>query len=265
MYSGNAAAPYSFSPAVVQAPQGAQIISLYEKARVLAAGVRIRPVQSATTNQGTITAALLGSERAADAVPFGITTTAAATQGAIEYGSYQSSVMVPFAGGACVFWRPQDPNSFVFNESVLTDTATSVATIQGVPFMVMGIQGAAASASFIIEYIVHYEGYILAGNAGVIAVDRSFTTVIQGVDKLMPENVTAKAGPGDEGFNAFQPPGKAYRMTDSTTPAKGGKGANWTVPEVLGGIASGVSAAKATYEAASSFGDVILEMMELLL
>jgi hypothetical protein len=133
----------------------------------------------------------------------------------------------------------------------------------------MGIQGAAASASFIIEYITHYEGYILAGNAGVIAVDRApataFTDVIRGVDKLMPENVMAKAGPGDEGFNAFQPPGKAYHLNDSTPAGKGGKGSSWSVPEVLGGIANGVSAAKATYEAASSFGDVLLEMMELLL
>jgi hypothetical protein len=269
MYSGTTGAPYSFAPAAVQAPQGTQIISLYEKTRCLAAGVRIRPVQSATTNQGTITAALLGSERAADAAAFGITTGSAATFGYNEYGSFQSAIMVPFSGGACCFWRPQDPNSFIFNEAQLTDTATSVATLQGIPFMVVGLAGTAATASFIVEYIVHYEGYILGGNAGVIAVDKapatSFTTVQGGVDKLMPSNVTAKAGPGDEGFNAFQPPGKAYHMNDSTPPSKGGQGSSWSVPQVLGGIANGVAAARTTYEAAVSFGDELAELMLMLL
>jgi hypothetical protein len=259
MYSSSAGAPYTFGAAAVQPAQSAQITSLYEKVRVLACGVRIRPVQPATANQGTITAALLGSERGSDTVAYGIVTTAAATFGFNEYGNFQSSVMVRFADSACAFWRPQDPNSFVFSETALTDSLTAVNTIQGVPFIVMGIAGAAATANFIVELVIHYEGYILGGNAGVIAVDKApataFNTVIGGVDKIMPSNVTAKSGSGDNGFNEFQSPSKP-----ATT-----KGSKWTVPEVIGGVASGAKAGYEAYQAAVSFGDELAELLELLL
>jgi hypothetical protein len=264
-YSNTGNSPYNYANLSSTNPsQATQIAALYEKVRLLACGVRIIPIQAATADQGVIVGSLLGAERAADAVLFGVTVTgsASANYGFNEIGNYQGSTMTPFRKGLTAVWRPQDPNSFVFQEAFLTDTTTSVSTVQGVPFIQVGISGVASGAQFIIEYIAHYEGYVLAGNAGVIAIDKSpatpFTDVIKGVDKLIPGNVTTRSG-YDGGFNTLP--------EISMKPSSGGskKGDSWTVPQVLGGIKEGAELASSAYTAASAFGDALEEMMMFLL
>jgi hypothetical protein len=150
--------------------------------------------------------------------------------------------MVPFKDGISVFWRPQDPNSFIFNESILTDTSTSVSTIQGDPFIVIGFGGCASNANYIIEYICHYEGYIDGGNSGAIEVSKnpatSVETVLKAADVVFPTNSTVKMGTNG-GFDK-------------------GQSAGWSIPKVISGVADTVSAGIA-------FGDTLLDVFEALM
>jgi len=173
--SGTASAPYSFGTAGISPfPQFSAINALYEKARILAAGVRLIPLQNSTNDQGLVSTALIPGLRTADVINFGQTTTIAATQGFNEYSNYPQTLQSPFKIGATTLWRPQDPNSFVFREAPMSDNVSGIAdSLQNQPFMVAGFSGTAASAQFIAEFIVHFEGTIAAGNAGVIDLQRA--------------------------------------------------------------------------------------------
>jgi len=175
MNTNQTTAPYTWS-SFATFPQAANINSIYEKVRLIAAGVRIMPTQPSTADQGVISCGLMPSLRSSDLNNFGVQTTAAGTIGLVEYPSLTESTVIPFKRGASIFWRPQDSNSFNFQETYLVDTALSTTTLTGVPFMYAGLSGCAATAAFELEFIAHYEGVIAAGNAGVVDQSRSPAT-----------------------------------------------------------------------------------------
>jgi hypothetical protein len=194
MGSVSTGAPYAFAPSnPTQFPQYPAITALYEKVRVLAAGVRIIPMQNSTNDAGQVSTALVPGLRLSDQTNFGQVTTLAATYGVIEYANFPETLQSPFKLGATIFWRPQDPNSFVFREAPLIDTASSMSdSIQNQPFMIAAIAGAASLAAYIVEFIVHYEGTIAAGNAGVIDLQRAPPTsdlqALKAADLVFGEN-----------------------------------------------------------------------------
>jgi hypothetical protein len=229
MVSTSSAANYTFGAwsAITQFPQYPAITALYEKARLLSAGIRLIPTTNSTNDGGQIAAALIPSVRVADINAFGQITSTTATYGFNEYANFPETLVTPFRDGATVFWRPQDPNSFAFKESILTDTVTASAsssfsqeTLQGTPFMVMGTSGTGTSASCVFEFIAHYEGTIAAGNAGVIELSRAPPTndgtAIAAVDRVF--------GPG----NRTAVPGYMKGYAESNNPRqKRGGGSDW--------------------------------------
>jgi hypothetical protein len=208
MYSNGVSSPYTVS---VQSPstypQYTAVTALYEKARLLASGIRIIPMQNSTADQGQISSALIPAVRVADVNNFGCITTSTCTFGYNEYPNFPETLMVPFKAGSTTFWRPQDPNSFAFREAPLTDSATASSsstftneTLQGIPFVVVGFSGLSTSQSqWVVEIISHFEGTIAAGNAGVIDLQRSPPvddgTAIRAADAVFGVgNRTAKPG-----------------------------------------------------------------------
>lgn len=168
---------YNFGQSQGDFPQKTAVTALYEKVRLLAAGVRLIPAANSTADSGLIASALIPGLRSADINSFGQITTTTAIYGFNEYPTFPQAALTPFKNGVTVLWRPQDPNSFVFREAPLTDTAGSIAdSLQDQPFMVVGVSGLAfptGGTPFIIEFIAHYEGIIAAGNAGVIELSRA--------------------------------------------------------------------------------------------
>jgi len=174
MSSGTTSAPYTYGSAGNDYPQKTAIAALYEKVRLLASGVRIMPTMNSTNDAGSISTALIPGLRAADVTNFGQVSTGAATIGYQEYPNFAQTLVSPFKVGATILWRPQDPNSFVFREGPLTDTVSSIGdSLQNQPFMVAGFSGTAGSATWIVEFIAHYEGTIAGGNAGVVDLQRA--------------------------------------------------------------------------------------------
>jgi hypothetical protein len=206
MASVSTAAPYNFSSLSPNYPQYTTVNALYEKARLLAAGIRIIPTMPSLSDGGSVTTALIPSIRVSDIVNFGQVTTLVGTYGFNEYPNFPESLVIPFKVGSSTYWRPQDPNSFVFKESVLTDSVLysssssfSQETLQGVPFIVIGMSGTAASCQFTVEIISHFEGTIAAGNAGVIDLQRANpindATAISAADRVFGDsNRTSKPG-----------------------------------------------------------------------
>jgi hypothetical protein len=207
MASGTATSPYAFGYAgPIAFPQFNAINALYEKCRLLAAGIRIIPMQNSTADQGQITTALIPSVRVADLGPFGVTASGSAIYGYNEYPNFPQALSIPFKVGTSLFWRPQDVNSFVFREAPLTDTQSASQsssflneTLQGIPFGVIGMSGLFSGASYVIEMISHFEGTIAAGNAGVIDLQRAPPTsesqMIAIADRVFGEtNRTGKPG-----------------------------------------------------------------------
>jgi hypothetical protein len=229
MLSTSAASTYTYGPwsAISQFPQYPAVTALYEKARLLSGGVRLIPTTNSTNDGGQISSALVPSVRVADVNAFGQITSTTATQGFNEYPNYPETLVTPFRDGSTVFWRPQDPNSFVFKESILTDNATASAsssfsqeTLQGQPFIVFGINGTTTGASCVFEFIAHYEGTIAAGNAGVIELKRS-----------PPTNDGTAIAAADKVFgygNRTSVPGYVKGYRDSmAAPKRGGGGSDW--------------------------------------
>lgn len=206
MVSTTGAAPYSYGNLSPNYPQYTTISQLYEKARLLAGGFRLIPTMPSLTDGGSVTSALIPSIRVSDVVNFGQVLTTAAIYGVNEYPNFPESLVTPFKVGASVYWRPQDPNSFVFKESPITDSSTGSAsssfiqeTLQGVPFIVMSIAGMSTNAQFTVEIISHFEGTIAAGNTGVIDLQRANpvtdSSAIAAADRVFGDsNRTAKPG-----------------------------------------------------------------------
>jgi len=173
-------------------PQYAAVNALYEKVRLISAGLRCRPTTNSTTDQGIIYAGISpgldSAERAANNTwPYSSAATVAI--GFNEVAQLTQTSVYPFKTGATVVWRPQDANSFVFTESFLRESQTppsavdnAVFSVQDIPFMYMGIGNVNNPTSYILEYICHYEGTVSAGNAGVIALQKP---------PIMPEHVVS--------------------------------------------------------------------------
>jgi hypothetical protein len=210
MSSVTTAATYTFAPlgALTQYPQFTATNALYEKARLLASGIRIIPMVPSLTDSGQLSNSLIPGIRNADTALFGFVSSTTATQGYNEYPNYPQTLCSPFKAGSSSYWRPQDANSFVFREATFTDTATNSQsssaaneTLQDVPFMTVGMSGITTTAgtNFIIEIISHFEGTIAAGNAGVIdlqrAVPTSDVTAISVADRIFGyDNRTSRPG-----------------------------------------------------------------------
>jgi len=225
MGSGSAGNPYNYGAQIVNLfPQTTAIVALYEKARLLAAGFRLIPMQNSTNDAGQISSALIPGVRASNVNNFGIITGNTATQGFNEMLSYPETLSSPFKEGASIYWRPQDPNSFVFREATMTDTqSTTNETLQDVPFLMMGLSGIANPCSYIVEMISHFEGTIAAGNAGVIDLQRapptSELTALSAADRVFGQgNRTSRPG----SYGPFNP-----RISDSGPQAGGRKSTFW--------------------------------------
>lgn len=175
-------------------PQTTTSQSVFEKARVSACSMRITPIASATNDQGMITFALM-PPFSADAVangtiparlPFfqegGSTDDIFCQLGGQWIQQHPLAQTVPFRHGATCYWRPQDPNSFTFqnwfvntaNPDGTTDGETintTIAATQAVPFFVFNVHDTLAGTppTVRIEMVLHLEATIASEYDGVVA------------------------------------------------------------------------------------------------
>jgi len=176
MESNSVNAPYSYNGTAFVFPQGPSLASIATGGRIVAAGLRVTSLQSATNDQGLITIGCLPRDSGSNTLAncslggFPIYTTAVATQGFNEFANYLSCQSFPFRCGASAVWRPEDPLDFEFRTQVISNSAT--ADIQAftplVPFIVCGISGTATSAKFLVELTTHIEYTINEGTTGVV-------------------------------------------------------------------------------------------------
>jgi len=161
-------------------PGGASLAGIASGGRIVAAGVRVFSVQSATNDQGVITIGCLprdtvgsvggifSSGNTTGGFPYNVTSSA--TQGYGEFLQYLQCESYPVRCGASSVWRPEDPIDFTFRSVIIDDKASSVSAI-GVPltpFFVVGINGAAPSANLFFEFITHIEYTVNEGTTGVV-------------------------------------------------------------------------------------------------
>jgi hypothetical protein len=173
-YTNNVASPYTYSVGVPSFPQTAAVQAIYNKCRVISAGVRIRNLQPSTADQGQIALVVMPSEslvEATGAVP-NLNGGSTFTFGIQEALNHPNASIIPFRRGATAIWRPQDPNSFVFTQGLVTPTGLTeiVETAQAVPYFAVTFANTQPSASFEFEFVIHMEGTVGTGYTGVVAV-----------------------------------------------------------------------------------------------
>jgi hypothetical protein len=177
--SVSAASPYSYPGGTTLGlpggfPQGPALANVANGARVVAAGVRIATLASATNDSGVITIGCLPRETlnisnvTGGGFPSG--PTLAATQGFNEFLNYLQTESYPLKMGASAFFRPQDPLDYTFrNTPLVTGAGTANPPAdQGSPFFVIGVSGAVPSQSYLVEQIVHLEYSVADSVTGVI-------------------------------------------------------------------------------------------------
>jgi hypothetical protein len=178
--SVTASAPYAYTFAPNSNwPSANALQTLANGARIIAAGVRVFTVQSATTDQGTLTVGCLPREATnftgagnlpitEGGFPYSIVT--GPTQGANEFLNYTATETYPLRDGATVVYRPQDPLDLTFRHEIVDGFGTigSQQETELTPFFVVGIIGAAASSSVMVEVMAHLEYTVADGVAGVV-------------------------------------------------------------------------------------------------
>lgn len=173
LYStGTAGAPYNYGVQIGSFPQSAGAQAIFTKGRVISAGIRIRSAQPSTADQGMISVVMMPGEsinEVQNQVP-NLAPGNTFNFGYNEIAGHPNASVYPFRRGCTVMWRPQDPNSFIFNQSIisLANITDSIDTAQSIPYFAIGVNGAAASAIFELEYVVHLECVIGSTYAGVV-------------------------------------------------------------------------------------------------
>jgi len=136
-------------------------------ARVVAMGVRLTSIASATNDAGLVVAGLLprddivpGSsttDNTVNGLPIDATTTA--TQGVTTFLNFEQTESFALRKGVSVFWRPLDPVDFTFRNWGTIDTLGTGELPEnfcGNP-VVIGIQNATTSAPTLLEVVLHLE------------------------------------------------------------------------------------------------------------
>jgi len=172
--SGSTGNPYTYTINLTSFPQTTGVQAIYTKGRVISAGIRIRPMQPSTADQGQIAMVVLPGETELEAtgvVPYDALTNPY-SWGWNEVLQHPNASVYPFRRGGTVIWRPQDPNSFVFTQGIINKNGVTdvVDTAQSIPYFAIAIANTAASATFEIEYVTHIEGVIGTTYSGVVAV-----------------------------------------------------------------------------------------------
>lgn len=187
------AAPWAYNNTSSEAgqdfPQTASAQRIFEKARISACSMRLTPIVNATSDQGSITFALIppfspdGITNVNPRLPF-VQGGHSADDILCQLGGdwlqqHPLAQTVPFRHGATAYWRPQDPNSFTFQSAFLQQTEPSdagdtsvtntIAATQGVPFFAFYVSGATEGALFRLEMVLHLECTIASHYDGVVA------------------------------------------------------------------------------------------------
>lgn len=173
--SSSNGAPYTYVGGVDfnQTPAAQAVFS---KGRVCSMGLRIRPLQPSTADQGRLSIGLLPAESITDIANMpGWGTSGTFNYGFQEFAGLPTVSTYSFKDGASVYWRPQDPNSFVFQGTLINPSSSTDAldALQSVPFFVMGLSNTAPTASFDVEMVLHMECTIVSGYTGVISAQSS--------------------------------------------------------------------------------------------
>jgi len=182
LFSNTAAAPYVYAvgnPGFAGTyPSGAGLQGIANGARIISAGVRVCSVASATADSGVITIGCLPREMLSDPIIAGGTTqggfpvaaTIVATQGFNEFLNYLQTESYPLKCGASAFYRPQDPLDYTFRTIpvVTGPPAPLIAGTELTPFFVVGISGATALSSVLVEQILHLEYTVSDAITGVV-------------------------------------------------------------------------------------------------
>jgi len=105
-----------------------------------------------------------------DGFPFAASS--AGTQGFNEFFNYLQTESYPLKLGASAFYRPQDPLDYTFRDITVAGSGPVVAGEDLLPFIVVGISGAAASSVLLFELITHIEYTVTTGTTGVVNTGR---------------------------------------------------------------------------------------------
>jgi len=195
--------PYTYTPTLTF-PQLASLQTIANGVRVVAAGIKVTSTASATQDSGAIVAGCLprdnyapttvttGTPAAAvvnlvteNGLPFAVGGgTVIANVGVNELANMEQTETFALRKGATIFFRPQDPNDFIFkNEYQLVNglnAAGTVATIDDLqpssPVLACGILSGTAAAPFMLEIVLHVEYTVGPFTAAVINTDRGSMT-----------------------------------------------------------------------------------------
>jgi len=146
----------------------ATVSNVYAKLRVISMAIKFVCTQSTTTDQGGIICA---------EIPGNYVLSTFNAQGAASFGTVEANCTNSTTGsvrdGCLLTWRPEDSNNMFNYSSYYNGVATygTQPTISGVPYLFLGIVGAAPSTTFgRVEFIVNFQGQFknttyFAGNA----------------------------------------------------------------------------------------------------
>jgi hypothetical protein len=167
LVSSTSGPPYTYTVAGVVFQQTADLQARANGARVVAMGVRLTSIASATNDAGLVVAGLLprddivpGSsttDNTVNGLPIDATTTA--TQGVTTFLNFEQTESFALRKGVSVFWRPLDPVDFTFRNWGTIDTLGTGELPEnfcGNP-VVIGIQNATTSAPTLLEVVLHLE------------------------------------------------------------------------------------------------------------
>jgi hypothetical protein len=201
--SVTASAPYTYTASGVFS-SGASLASVALGARIISAGVRVESVNSSQTDQGIAVAGCLPREVALNTtsnlttsgLPYSTSTTA--TQGFNEFNNYSQTEIFPLRDGFSCVYRPMDPIDFTFRDTLVTVPNGYVADEPLSPFLVVGISGAAANATVMVEYTVHLEYTVNEGFTGVVNQEQGVLTTPELAKAAVAtfQNATNTATPG---------------------------------------------------------------------
>jgi hypothetical protein len=170
--------PYTYAVGATGLPTGyptgpgLQVVA--NGARIIAAGVRIATLASATNDSGVFTIGCLPRETATitgnltdGGFPYSGSTTA--TQGFNEFLNYLQTESYPVKFGCSTFYRPEDPLDFTFRNQPIVNISPPAINSELTPFFVVGASGLVTGQSYIIEQILHVEYTVSDAITGLIS------------------------------------------------------------------------------------------------
>jgi hypothetical protein len=185
--SVSASSPYTYTSATSTFPGGSSLNGIATGGRIVAAGIRIMTPSSATTDNGLVTIGCLPRDAAGPGNDsyggFPCLPSTTSTQGFNEFFNYLSTETYPLRCGASAVWRPEDPIDFTFRNYITnTPTSTTGQNVPLCPFFVVGVSGAAASSTVLVEFIAHIEYTVNEGTVGVIDTGMGDMTSVDSFD-----------------------------------------------------------------------------------